>query len=517
MTEDNDQVIRQAYKIAENKDLEGWSRRTRAPASGLIQAAAATERAGAAQANYLRGKTTSRKEEESMMETGFRLAVNGAERSVACEPDTPLLDVLRHDLGLAGPRFGCGTGLCGACFVLIGGRVRSSCDLPVSAVDGPVITVEGLSAGGRLHPVQQAFIDEQAVQCGYCTSGMVIAAAGLLRERSAPAEQEVREALDGNLYRCGAHGRIVRSVLKAVGKGPAPVEPSGSPGPVEAALAVPSGAPLLSANLPADLAANPVLARWLDFSRDGEVTIRTGKVEYGQGIWTALAQVAAEELQVTLARVQVAPVSTSTSPDEGVTAGSLSVQDSGSALRQACAQARDLLLDAAAARLGVAYAELAVVDGQIRAADGPAGLSYWTVAQPGMLDRPADDPVPSRPPGEWSEAGRSAPRLDFPDKVTGRPQFLHDLVLPGMAYGRVVRPPARVADLTGLADLNLGPETVLVRDGSFLGVVAETDRAALRAAGRVARAAQWQTTPSLPDARDLRGSCWRRRRRRRRW
>ena len=469
------------------------------------------------------------------METEFRLTVNGAERSVACEPDTPLLDVLRHDLGLAGPRFGCGMGLCGACFVLIGDRVRSSCDLPVSAVDGPVITVEGLADGGRLHPVQQAFIDEQAAQCGYCTSGMVIAAAGLLRERPAPAEQEVREALDGNLCRCGTHGRIIRAVQKAAGRtsggqtvvphppagspaasqpparvpvegtpageGPRLVPPSGSPGPLVAESGVPSG---VSA-LPADLAANPVLARWLDFSRDGEVTIRTGKVEYGQGIWTALAQVAAEELQVTLARVRVAPVSTSTSPNEGVTAGSLSVQDSGSALRQACAQARDLLLDAAAARLGVARAALAVADGQIRAAEGPTGLSYWTLAQPGMLDRPAQVPVPSRPPDEWSVAGRSAPRLDIPDKVTGRPRFLHDLVLPGMAYGRVVRPPARIADLTELAGLDLGSETVLVRDGSFLGVVAQTDRAALRAAGRVARAARWRTTPSLPDARDLRG------------
>ena len=106
---------------------------------------------------------------------------------------------------------------------------------------------------------------------------------------------------------------------------------------------------------------------------------------------------------------------------------------------------------------------------------------------------------------QWSVAGRSAPRLDIPDKVTGRPRFLHDLVLPGMAYGRVVRPPARAADLTGLADLDLGREAVLVRDGSFLGVVAATDRAALRAAGRVARAARWRTSPSLPDARDLRG------------
>jgi nicotinate dehydrogenase subunit B len=466
-----------------------------------------------------------------MTETEFRLTVNGAERSVTCEPDTPLLDVLRHDLGLTGPKFGCGMGLCGACMVLIEGQARSSCDLPVSAVGGPVITVEGLPAGGRLHPVQQAFIDEQAAQCGYCTSGMVIAAAGLLRDRPAPTEQEAREALDGNLCRCGAHDRIIRAVQKAAAQtsggsavaprppagqvlasqvpaggtptaeGPMLAPASGSPSPLVAESGVPSGV----SPLPADLAANPVLARWLDFSRDGEVTIRTGKVEYGQGIWTALAQIAAEELQVALARVRVAPVSTSTSPNEGVTAGSLSVEDSGSALRQACAQARDLLLDAAAAGLGVAHAQLAVADGQIRAADRPTGLSYWTLAQPGMLDRPADDPVPSRPPDGWSVAGRSAPRLDIPDKVTGRPRFLHDLVLPGMAYGRAVRPPARAAELTGLADLDLGPESVLVRDGSFLGVVAPTDRAARRAAGQVARAAQWQTTPSLPDARDLRG------------
>ena len=277
--------------------------------------------------------------------------------------------------------------------------------------------------------------------------------------------------------------------------------PSGSLRPFSVGPAVPSGV----SPLPADLAANPVLARWLDFSRAGEVTIRTGKVEYGQGIWTALAQIAAEELQVALARVRVAAVSTSTSPDEGVTAGSLSVQDSGSALRQACAQARDLLLAAAAAKLGVSSAALAVADGQIRTADGPTGLSYWTVAQPGMLDRPADAPVPSRPPGQWSVAGRSAGRLDIPDKVTGRPRFLHDLVLPGMAYGRVVRPPARTARLTELADLDLGREVVLVQDGSFLGVVAEADRAARRAAGRVARAARWRTVPSLPDADDLRG------------
>jgi CO/xanthine dehydrogenase Mo-binding subunit len=253
------------------------------------------------------------------------------------------------------------------------------------------------------------------------------------------------------------------------------------------------------------LAANPVLSAWLAFSPGGTVTIRPGKVEYGQGVWTALAQVAAEELDVALARVTVAPVSTDTSPDEGVTSGSLSIQHSGSALRQACAQARVLLLEAAAVKLGTAVAELAVEDGQILAAGRPTGLSYWSLAAPGLLDREAGDPVPVKPPERWSVAGRSAPRLDLPDKVTGRPRFLHDLVLPGMLYGRVVRPPAVVAELIATGDPDLPPDVIVVRDGSFLGVVAATDAQALRAARLVAKAARWLVTESLPDERDLKG------------
>ena len=252
------------------------------------------------------------------------------------------------------------------------------------------------------------------------------------------------------------------------------------------------------------LAANPVLGSWLAFSPAGTVTIFSGKVEYGQGVWTALAQIAAEELDVALARVAVAPVSTGGSPDEGVTSGSLSIQHSGSALRQACAQARALLLAAAAAKLGTA-AVLTVDDGQILAAGQPTGLSYWSLASPGLLDREAGAPVPVKPPGRWSVAGHSAPRLDLPDKVTGRPRFLHDVVLPGMLHGRVVRPPAAVAELLSTGDPELPPGVITVRDGSFLGVVAATDAAALRAARLVAQAARWRITESLPDADDLKG------------
>jgi nicotinate dehydrogenase subunit A len=146
----------------------------------------------------------------------IRTTVNGAERVIQCEPNAPLLDVLRQDLGLAGPRYGCGVGLCGACFVLIGGRARSSCDFPAWAAEGQdITTVEGLSDRGTLHPVQQAVVDEQAAQCGYCTSGMIISAVALLHSNPAPTEADVRSALDGNLCRCGSHQRILKAVLRA--------------------------------------------------------------------------------------------------------------------------------------------------------------------------------------------------------------------------------------------------------------------------------------------------------------
>ena len=154
-----------------------------------------------------------------MATVNIRATVNGTERAIRCEPDAPLLDVLRQDLGLSGPRFGCGVGLCGACFVLIGGRARSSCDFPAWAAEGQdITTVEGLADGGTMHPVQQAVVDEQAAQCGYCTSGMIISAVALLRGNPAPTEAEVRSALDGNLCRCGSHQRIVRAVLRAAAR-----------------------------------------------------------------------------------------------------------------------------------------------------------------------------------------------------------------------------------------------------------------------------------------------------------
>jgi nicotinate dehydrogenase subunit A len=142
--------------------------------------------------------------------------VNGQRRSVAAGPDTPLLYVLRNDLGLVGSRFGCGTGQCGACFVIVEGKAVPSCDTPLwSVANKKVTTVEGLANGGALHPVQKALLAEQAAQCGYCISGIAVTAAAFLAENPAPTEKQVREALDRNLCRCGAHNRVVRAVLRA--------------------------------------------------------------------------------------------------------------------------------------------------------------------------------------------------------------------------------------------------------------------------------------------------------------
>jgi nicotinate dehydrogenase subunit A len=146
----------------------------------------------------------------------FHLTVNGAQVEVEAEPDTPLLSVLRNDLDLYGARFGCGVGLCGACFVRIDGAAVPSCDTPMWSVEHKaVVTVEGLADDAHLHPVQQALLDEQAAQCGFCIGGIMVSAATLLDGNPRPDEEAVAEALDRHLCRCGVQRRIVRAVVRA--------------------------------------------------------------------------------------------------------------------------------------------------------------------------------------------------------------------------------------------------------------------------------------------------------------
>jgi nicotinate dehydrogenase subunit A len=146
----------------------------------------------------------------------MRLNVNGQQRDVAADPDVPLLYVLRDDLGLHGTKFGCGLGQCGACTVLVGGQPVRSCLMPVQAAAGQAVTtIEGLGSPEHLHLLQAAFIEEQAAQCGYCTTGIIMAAKGFLDQTRRPTETQVKQALTGNLCRCGTHLRVIRAVMRA--------------------------------------------------------------------------------------------------------------------------------------------------------------------------------------------------------------------------------------------------------------------------------------------------------------
>jgi len=209
------------------------------------------------------------------------------------------------------------------------------------------------------------------------------------------------------------------------------------------------------------------LSQRVHFERDGAVSIASGKVELGQGILTALAQIAAEELGVPLERIRMLPASTAYSPDEGVTSGSLSIQDAGKALRKACAELRALLK-----RTGAA--------------------SYWDLEL--ATDIPGD--APEKPAAEYRVVGASAPRLDLPGKFAGRPSYVHDMVLPGMLHGRVVRPSNYFSKLVSVPDLK---NISVVRDGNFLGVLAEREEDAVAAAAKLRAKSTWEKAPRVPD------------------
>src|SRR5262245_49202392 len=258
--------------------------------------------------------------------------------------------------------------------------------------------------------------------------------------------------------------------------------------------------------LPGSLDVNRRLDRWLRINRNETVTVFPGKVEIGQGILTALTQIVAEELDVAIERIRIAPTDTSYSPDEGVTSGSRSIQEGGMALRHAAAEARELLLARAAAKLGVTIEQLAVNDGVVIARGG-ASVSYWQLTSNDLLAREASGDAVPKSAALHTVVGTAAPRRDLPGKVTGAPAFIQDMDLPGMLHGRVVRPPSYGARLIALDEAeaaDMPGVTAVVRDGRFVGVVAEREDQAIRALNRIRRIAQWEERATLPDTLDPR-------------
>ena len=260
------------------------------------------------------------------------------------------------------------------------------------------------------------------------------------------------------------------------------------------------------AKLPQYLAANPRLDRWVRFDADGIATIFTGRCELGQGIVTAFAQIAAEELDLAVDQLRVIDADTELTPDEGHTSGSRSTPEGGPALRMACAEVRAVLLAEAARQLDIPVNQLVVENGRITGADRIREVSYWSLPHRELLAREATGQAQVKPVVRYTVVGRNQPRLDIPDKIAGRPRFVADMDLPGMCYGRIVRPPSFGATLLSLdeAAVRALPGVVaLVRDGNFLGVIAQREEQAVKARQAMIGQARW-SEPGLPtDADDI--------------
>jgi isoquinoline 1-oxidoreductase len=377
-----------------------------------------------------------------------QLRVNGTLHDVEATPGRTLLTALRDDCGLTGTKYGCGEGQCGACTVLVDGTPARACTTAVDAVGGPeVTTIEGLGGEGRLHPVQQAFVDARALQCGYCTPGMVMSAVALLERDPEPDEAAVRQALDGNLCRCGGYPRILAAVRAAA---------SGLSSEHRVPRAVPAGTggEQLEVSLPplerGDRSwgwSTPGGAR-LVVDTDGHVHAYVGKVDGGQGSRWAFTRLVAAELGVPTSCVHLEMGDTATAPFDLGTFGSRSTPDAGHVLRLVAAEARRRLRSNSSASAS---------------ADPDAPLA---ASAPGIAT--VDD---------------DAVRCGLFAAVTGTKRFPSDLTLPGMLHGRVLRSPAqsallRRADTSAAAAM---PGVTVVEEDDFVAVAAADRQAVARA------------------------------------
>lgn len=409
------------------------------------------------------------------------LVVNGTTRSV--RSTASLLSALRDELGLTGAKPGCGEGACGSCTVLIDGQPVRACRQPVSTLLGrSVTTVEGLAAGGRLHPVQQAFVETDASQCGYCTPGLVLSIVALLASDRDPDDSTVDAAVSGNVCRCGAYPRIRRAIERASELlGSSTTNDSCGPATPPAADRFGSQYPwphpwrperpwdmteaedrgwfdvmgdglvvVLPPPEPApDAWSTAGGGAWLHVSSTGLVTAFTGKVDVGQDNRTALRLLVAEELPVALDNVLLVMGDTDLCPYDMGTFGSRSMPDAGSALRQVAAHARTLL----------------PVETGSRRVELVTGVPRVT------------------PSAQWHTAGHPSVAPEIRDFVTGARRFVSDLDLPGLRHAAVLRPPVVEATLRSLNTRGVDGRAgvMVVHTPKLVGVVA-ADMAAARSA-----------------------------------
>jgi isoquinoline 1-oxidoreductase len=417
------------------------------------------------------------------------IVVNGVDREVPRDPERSLLHVLREELGLTGAKYGCGEGACGSCTVLLDGVAAQSCMTTLSGVGGRrVTTPEGLSGGRALHPVARAFLEEGAIQCGYCTPGMVLAAAALLEETPSPDDERIALALEGNVCRCGVYPRILRAVRRAAeraadGSDEVDVPPASAPQPELRRPRAPWDLtppeerdyfPVLGDGLVVVLVCEDdggegwatTRDAWIHVAADGAVTAFVGKVDVGQDNRAALRTLVAAELRVALDDVRVVMGDTDVCPFDIGTFGSRSTVDAGAALRAAAASARRVLDSSGLPAAGERRVE---------------------VARTSVFPDPAD-------------VGGVAPRMRRSvETVTGARRFATDLTRRGLRHGALLRPPSAGARLRSLAvgDAESLPGVNVVREEGFVGIVAPDPIAARR--GVDALQAEWDPSPPQPS------------------
>ncbi len=427
----------------------------------------------------------------------LKLTVNSIEHEISVNPDTPLLFVLRNDLKLKSLKLGCAKEQCGACKVLVDGNAVPSCELPISQVKGlSITTLEGLGTADDLHPLQETFLEEQAAQCGYCTAGFIMASEGLLNRVRYPSREDMDSAFADNLCRCGTYDRIRRALQMRVGRA--------EQNTIYEVLEMPLEAQEKEVIVPSILEQNPQLDAWLRFNDDKIITVYTGKVEIGQGLRTALAQIMAEELDVDIARIRVQMADTAQTVDEGTTTGSRSLETTGTALQLIGAEVRHILLSLAFEELE-ATSELIINNGVISELGTDKQITYWELMQGRQLNQNYSGVGQVKNPNAYHLMGQPQHRIDLLDKLTGGAVYVHDLELPDMLHARVVRLPrynARLKTIDTDAIEAIAGEVQVVRDGSFLAVVAESEITAINASEQLRQIAQWEDNTPLPVSMD---------------
>jgi CO/xanthine dehydrogenase Mo-binding subunit/aerobic-type carbon monoxide dehydrogenase small subunit (CoxS/CutS family) len=419
-----------------------------------------------------------------------RIAVNGVNHDIGAAANLPLLSWLREVVGLTGTKYGCGESACGACSVLIDGALARACAVATRDVAGrSVTTIEGLSRSGTLHSVQQAFLDVGAMQCGFCTPGMVVAAVALLDSNPRPSDDEIVRWMAPNVCRCCTYPRIVEAIRRARDhQESAPTARVVTERTPDFARRPRAPWDLVATDrrdyfdvlgdgavfvLPPPAAAPGVWARtggaWLHVDAAGTVTAFTGKVEVGQGTRRALRLIVAEELETALGNVRLVMGDTDLCPWDIGTFGSMSMPTAASDLQRVAAAARE-------------------------------GLSRGPELEPGMRRAEVvEHDVRLTPATDWHLAGHDVARGD-PAAVTGAKRFTSDLSRPGMGHARILRPPQFGANLR-FADVAVAramPGVTVVVDGDFVGVVAPSPGAARRAIEAIH--AEWDPVETVSEA-----------------